>query len=246
MPASLPAAGDAPVGSRNFVFRFMNALDSADLDGEVDIRDLERNTQVATFKANQNIVLKSFNKSGRLLLIGQAFGYRPVKLNLNFNKPEETQDIIVDGNRYVIPFNMTRLQKGDKEVMYNVYFFKDAGVMRPESRPEVNSLLEMMNQNSKYKIMIHGHTNGNKSGKIISMGDSKKFFSLEGTKQGYGSAKKLSEERAKVIRDYLVANGVSPGRAEIKAWGGKKPIHDEDSAQARENVRVEIEILEDK
>jgi len=33
---------------------------------------------------------------------------------------------------------------------------------------------------------------------------------------------------------------------EVKAWGGKKPIHDKMSQRAQENVRVEIEILEDK
>jgi hypothetical protein len=32
---------------------------------------------------------------------------------------------------------------------------------------------------------------------------------------------------------------------QIKAWGGKKPVHDKRSAKAQENVRVEIEILED-
>jgi hypothetical protein len=32
---------------------------------------------------------------------------------------------------------------------------------------------------------------------------------------------------------------------EIKAWGGKRPIHDKMSNRAQENVRVEIEILQD-
>jgi hypothetical protein len=31
----------------------------------------------------------------------------------------------------------------------------------------------------------------------------------------------------------------------IKAWGGKKPVQNKNSAKAQENVRVEIEILED-
>ena len=129
--------------------------------------------------------------------------------------------------------------------MYNVYFFKDAAVMRSESKHEISSLLEMMVENPKYKIRIHGHTNGNATGKIISLGESKNFFSLEGTKEGFGSAKKLSEERAKVIRDFLLANGIDPSRAEILAWGGNKPIHDKLGALARENVRVEVEILEE-
>jgi outer membrane protein OmpA-like peptidoglycan-associated protein len=77
------------------------------------------------------------------------------------------------------------------------------------------------------------------------MGDSKNYFSLTGTKEGFGSAKKLSLERAEVIRDYLVNEGIDSKRIEIKAWGGKQPIFDKLSTRAQENVRVEVEILED-
>jgi outer membrane protein OmpA-like peptidoglycan-associated protein len=78
------------------------------------------------------------------------------------------------------------------------------------------------------------------------MGNSKKFFSLTDTREGFGSAKKLSEERAKVIRDYLQGEGIDEKRMEVKAWGGKRPVKDKLGAQARSNVRVEIEILGDK
>ena len=116
--------------------------------------------------------------------------------------------------------------------------------MRPESRYEVTSLLEMLQENPNYKIKIHGHTNGGSHGKIIFMGDSKNFFSLTGTEDGFGSAKKLSEERAKIIREFLVSGGIDENRMQIRAWGGKRPIHDKHHTRAQENVRVEIEILE--
>jgi len=117
--------------------------------------------------------------------------------------------------------------------------------MRPESRYEVNSLVGMMKENQKYRIRIHGHTNGKASGKIIRMGDPKNFFSLVDTKEGYGSAKKLSEERARIIHDYLISEGIEAKRLQVKAWGGKRPVIDKSHAQAHTNVRVEIEILED-
>ena len=117
--------------------------------------------------------------------------------------------------------------------------------MRPESRFEVNSLLEMLRENDKYKIRIHGHANGKASGKIIYMEEgTDNFFSLTRTKEGFGSAKKLSQERAELIRNFLVSNGIDPARMQVKAWGGKKPIHDKHSTRAQENVRVEIEILD--
>ena len=74
---------------------------------------------------------------------------------------------------------------------------------------------------------------------------SKNFFSLNDTRDGLGSARQLSEERADLIRRYMVGNGISPERIEIKAWGGKRPIHGKHSPRAQENVRVEVEMLED-
>ena len=152
---------------------------------------------------------------------------------------------MVEDGKITVPFELVRLRKGDYAVMYNVYFFKDAAIMRPESKYEVDALVEMMQENPKYKIRIHGHTNGNSSGKIIYMGDSQNFFSLEGGRNSNGSAKALSEARANIIRDYLISNGVEAERMEVKAWGGKKALYDKNSARAKENVRVEVEILEE-
>ena len=118
--------------------------------------------------------------------------------------------------------------------------------MRPESRFEVNALLDMMKENPTTKIRIHGHANGNDLGKIITLGNSKDFFSLSpDNKEGKGSSTKLSEERARIIQSYLVNEGIDISRMELKAWGGKMPIYDEDHSLAQANVRVEVEILED-
>jgi outer membrane protein OmpA-like peptidoglycan-associated protein len=41
----------------------------------------------------------------------------------------------------------------------------------------------------------------------------------------------------------LIENGIAADRIEIKAWGGKKPLFDKHSVNAKRNVRVEVEIL---
>lgn len=117
--------------------------------------------------------------------------------------------------------------------------------MLPESKYELNNLLQMMQENPNYKIKLHGHSNGNSDGKILALGANKNFFDMEGTVQGQGSAKDLSEQRAGVIKEYLVTNGIAAERIEVKAWGGKKPIFDKHSVNAKKNVRVEVEILND-
>ncbi len=235
---------DATLGM-NFIFNLYRAADGNKVEGDVDVIDLDRARKLASYKGNEPVRISSpNNNSGGISLVCNTFGYRKVQRDINYKNPEGEGITKDSDNNIVVPFELVRLQKGDIAIMYNVYFYKDAGVMRPESRFEVNSLVEMLKENPKYKIKIHGHTNGGAPGKIISMGASKNYFSLNDTKEGYGSAKKLSLERADVIREYLTSEGVESNRMQVKAWGGKKPIFEKMSTRAQENVRVEIEILE--
>lgn len=236
---------DAALGTR-FIFNVFRMSDKTKVEGDVTVIDTDRSRKVATYKANESVrVASPANKTGGISLMCEVFGYRKVQHDLNYNDPAGSGiERDAEGN-VVVPFELVRLQRGDIAVMYNVYFFKDAGVMRPESRYEVTSLLEMLHENPNYKIKIHGHTNGGAPGKIISIGEDKNFFSLTGTREGFGSAKKLSLERAEVIRGYLLNEGIEASRMQVKAWGGKRPIYEKNSPRAEENVRVEIEILED-
>jgi len=119
--------------------------------------------------------------------------------------------------------------------------------MKPLSKPELNELLDMLLENDKLTVKIHGHTNGNAYGKIIEMSEEDKdYFTLKPTnKIGRNSAKKLSLARSEIIKRYLVENGISENRMEVKGWGGKRPIVDKFHGEAHTNVRVEIEILKD-
>lgn len=240
----------APANSRTFLFRITALTDKDTLAGDVDVFDADataaKKRKMATYRGNDAVTVKSVNKSGNMVLECEVFGYRKLQVPLNFNNPDSVEGVTIENNVIQVPFELVRLQKGDKAIMFNVYFYKDAAVMRPESRYEVNSLLEMMNENPDYKIVIHGHTNGNAAGKIISLGASKNFFQLTtDNKEGRGSAKKLSEERALLLKQFLIENKVSADRIQVKAWGGNQPIYDVDHASAHANVRVEIEILED-
>jgi outer membrane protein OmpA-like peptidoglycan-associated protein len=59
-----------------------------------------------------------------------------------------------------------------------------------------------------------------------------------------GSAQKLSLYRAETIEHYLLKQGIDQSRIEIKGWGGKKMLYGKHSAQAKQNVRVEVEITD--
>lgn len=238
-------AEERPEGSKRFLFKIFSA--DKTLAGDVDVMDLDKIKirKMASYRGNEPVSVKPVNKSGNISLVCEVFGYRKMNYNINFNDPKSTEGISEADGKVVVPYDLVRLKKGDFAIMYNVFYYKDAAIMRPESRYEVTSLLDMLKENPKYRIRIHGHTNGNSSGKIISMGETKNYFSLNDTKESHGSAKRLSEERAKVIQAYLVSQGIDATRMEIKAWGGNRPIYDEDHQLAQANVRVEVEILED-
>jgi outer membrane protein OmpA-like peptidoglycan-associated protein len=246
VPEKLPAVADNGIEGKSFFFKIFRITDNAIVEGDVDAIDTQRSRKIASYKGNTPVKIPSpSSKNDSLALTCEVFGYRKVQRDIDYNNPEGEGIETDDQGRVIVPFDLMRLQKGDIAVMYNVYFFKDAAIMRPESRYEVGSLLQMLNENKNYKIRIHGHTNGGAAGKVISMAKgSTSFFALTDTKESFGSAKELSEERAEIIRDYLVSNGIATERMQIKAWGGKRPIHDKHSSRAQENVRVEIEILE--
>jgi outer membrane protein OmpA-like peptidoglycan-associated protein len=241
------AEPDSEIEGRKFFFSLARATDKEKVEGDVDVIDLDKVKKLGTYKANMDVkVGKPTGKSGKISLVCEVFGYRKVQKDVDYNNPSGEGITADENGAVVVPFELTRLQKGDIAVMYNVYFFKDAAIMRPESRYEITSLLDMLKENPNYKIKIHGHTNGKANGKIISLEEGNtNFFSLSKTREGFGSAKKLSEERAEMIKDFLVTNGIDAARMQIKPWGGKRPIHDKHSTRAQENVRVEIEILED-
>jgi outer membrane protein OmpA-like peptidoglycan-associated protein len=232
-------------------FSLYNAANGKVIDGEVEVVDADRSKLLAKMKANTYLILPDpKSKSGKLSLIGSAFGYRKMQHELSYiNTEADTLQEHVDliGNYYMIKFDMSRLTKGDIATLYNVYFYNDAAVMIPESKYELNNLLQMLNDNPKYRIRLHGHTNGNGRGKIIYVGKEKDFFAItnDDVIKESGTAKELSGARAQVIKDWLITKGIDQSRIEVKAWGGTRMLFDRDSPYARKNVRVEVEILED-
>ncbi len=239
-----------PLKEANVLLYLFNATNSEPIEGDVDIIDGDVSKLIKKVKAHEVIPMTDpKNKSGKVTLIGSSFGFR--KVQHDFVLSEINKDDLPDymewrDDHYVIKFDLARLHRGDIETLYNVYFFNDAAVMLPESKYELDRLLEFMNASSRYKILLHGHTNGNARGKIITMGPSKNFFEITSdVVDGSGSAKDLSYQRALIIKDWLVANNISADRIEIKAWGGSRMIHDKHSNNARRNVRVEVEVLED-
>jgi len=239
-----------PLKEAAVLFYLYNPTNSEPVEGQVEIIDGDVARLMKKVKAHEIAPIPDpKNESGKVTLIGSSFGYRKVQRDFVLSEvtPESMPEYMEwRDNHYVIKFDLARLLRGDIETLYNVYFFNDAAVMMPDSKYELNRLLEMMNSNEEYKIKLHGHTNGSARGKIIKMGPNKNFFELgDDVIEASGTAKELSNQRAIAIKEWLVASGIKSERVEVKAWGGSRMIHDKNSSNARRNVRVEVEVISD-
>ncbi|WP_461084101.1 OmpA family protein [Spirosoma flavus] len=105
----------------------------------------------------------------------------------------------------------------------NVYFDQSSYVLRPESYPQLNKLAKTLATTPKLVIEIAGHTDN--------VGD-RRLNQL------------LSENRAKIIRNYLVRSGIVEDRLKASGYGDKHPAAPNDSEEnKRKNRRVEFVVL---
>ena len=230
-------------------FNLYDASNNEQLEGNIQVIDTDRGRYLESQKAGENTVIDDPGSStGKISLICDRFGFRKQQKEINYHNPlsDSTKEYIeYSQGVYTVNFDLVPYRAGDIVIMYNVSFFRDAAIMRPESKYEINRLLEMMQRDPKLVIRIHGHVNGRQPGKIIGLGDSKNYFALANSnKEGFGTARDLSRQRAELIRQFLVDQGIDQKRMEVKAWGGRRMLYDKLSTRADENVRVEVEILE--
>lgn len=246
-----PVSLEREEGFHYLYFNTINVKNYQEVKGKIKIIDPERVKELSTEKSHELVKLRDpKNGTSRIKLSTDIFGFREVQHIIDLDEPlNDTTNAFVDmvGDSIIVNFELQRFKKGDVLVMYNVYFYIDAAIMKPESIYELNSFLDMLRENEKLKVRIHGHTNGNSHGKIISLNkEDKNFFSLDAEHhESTGSAKKLSLQRAYTIQHWLIDQGIKEDRMEIKGWGGKKMLYDKHDPQAHKNVRVEVEIVEE-
>lgn len=155
----------------------------------------------------------------------------------NYSAPLDLKNVIVIDNAayYIIP--MQPLKPGDKFIVPNIYFYPNLPVFREQSYDELNKLAKYLN-NNEVKIIIAGHSNGNKYiPKDKRQTDKTLVFS--------GTAKKLSKKRAEAVRDYLIKSGVEKSRINVKGYGGKEPLIKEpkNKKEGEKNMRVEVFVV---
>jgi OOP family OmpA-OmpF porin len=108
------------------------------------------------------------------------------------------------------------------DITSTLYFSQSNTNLARRSEQELELLVDFLNKNKFYQIELAGHTDN--------VGDEDKNMLL-------------SVDRASVIRQYLLANSVSPTRIKSRAFGCTKPAAPNDSERNRKfNRRVEVRI----
>lgn len=108
----------------------------------------------------------------------------------------------------------------------NVQFEKGRAVLLRSSIPQLNELAAYLLENKELSAEIIGHTDSD--------GDAEKN-------------RRLSQERAEAVRQYLIDNGVSGNRVKATGKGESEPVTDNSTAEGRAmNRRVEVKLSQDK
>jgi len=122
------------------------------------------------------------------------------------------------------------IQEEDRETldyaMRAVRFNPNTANLRVESHEVLDQIAAIMNRYPGYQLTIIGHTDGVGDGRLNQI---------------------LSEERAKSCFQYLLVNGVEPGRMDFTGYGETRPIATNDTAEGRRlNRRVEFNLKVNK
>lgn len=210
--------------------------------------DFDEGLEIASYKTNTFVDLLRPGKSNEpMAVVCGVFGYKEIEKYIDYRNPASTdrQAFLDDQGVWVIPYKLERLEEGDVSVMYNVSFYKDAVVMRSDSKKDLDELVNMMESNPYYEITVHAYCNGRNKRDIIALGSDKNYFDVAGAVTKHSSARELTALRAEAVRAYLAEHGIDPSRVKIFPWGGHDMLVKSDSPYAYLNDRIEIEILKD-
>lgn len=178
--------------------------------------------------ATGKVVMNSFsdNTLGNYLCAlpgGQDYALNVSKDGYLFHSETFSLKDKLPDSAFVINVAMEPIVVGATTVLKNIFFETNSFALEDKSKVELNKLIEFMTKNPTLKIEIGGHTD-----------DVGTDFDNQ----------KLSENRAKSVNDYLVANGITAARLSYKGYGETKPIAPNNTSDGRAlNRRTEFKVV---
>ncbi len=117
---------------------------------------------------------------------------------------------------FTADISMKPLKVGEKVILKNIFFETGKFDLKPESKVELDKLVNFLAKNATVKIEIGGHTDnvGDKKANVL-----------------------LSDNRARVVYEYLITKKIVAERLSYKGYGDTQPIDVNTTAAGKANNR---------
>ncbi|MFO8234721.1 MAG: OmpA family protein [Bacteroidales bacterium] len=200
-----------------FKGRVLNKKDSLPLLSEVQCFDLDNNTLIDKFKTDKDGMFDFRLQSDKQYrIVAEKENFALQSLHVDLTSIDEK---IIEKDIYI-----SEIDKGAKVTLDNVFFDFDKATLKSSSYGELNQIVHFLKENGQIKIRLEGHA------------DSKgtQEYNLE-----------LSNDRAEVVKNYLIDSGITKERVETKGFGETIPVADNKAKKGRRlNRRVEFVIID--
>jgi outer membrane protein OmpA-like peptidoglycan-associated protein len=160
---------------------------------------------------------------------GELYGLRAestdrLSENQNLDLRNITADQVIANNDFNLDaIRVATIQENASINLNNLFFDFDKAVLRPESFPELNRIVTLMEERLTLEIEIAGHTDAT-GPDAYNMG--------------------LSQRRATAVVQYLSGKDVPKARMKVVYFGETQPVESNDTPEGRKrNRRVEFKIL---
>jgi outer membrane protein OmpA-like peptidoglycan-associated protein len=160
---------------------------------------------------------------------GHLYGVRAeakdhISESQNLDLRNITSDMVLEHKDFMLqPIQVAPIAENVTITLNNIFFDFDNASLRPESFPELNRIVDLMNERPTLQVEISGHT--------CDIGEAS--YNLG-----------LSERRAKAVQKFIVGKGIDPSRITAKFFGETMPaVENKDRVTRRKNRRVEFKIV---
>jgi len=201
--------------------KILSATTKEPVSARVTYQSLPYGNKIGTLN-NTSYSFPMFDNEKYSIII-EAPGFTTVKYMLDPAEANENLKVIKDIE--LTEGDVKKHEVGQVMRLDNVIFPVGKAKINEASYPELDVVVEMMQEAKTMIIQLEGHTDY--------QGDPKENL-------------KLSQERVESVRRYISSKGIAKNRIKTKAFGGTMPLSRDNTPEAhRLNRRVELRILQD-
>ncbi|GAA4311073.1 OmpA family protein [Mucilaginibacter gynuensis] len=195
-----------------------DALSNEPLEADIEIVDLERNKAAYEDSSSPEkgdfLATLTSGKNYGINISKKGYLFYSENFSLLGREPKEP---------FIINVSLSPIDIGKKVVLKNIFFDTNKFDLKPESKTELQKLIQFLGDNPNVNIEISGHTDN--------VGNDQQNQTL-------------SENRAKAVYQYLIGHKLETFRLVFKGYGKSQPIADNATEQGRKlNRRTEFKII---